>query len=72
MSIARQMMMAAAGAGGGGPDLTQGVVAIAHATVPNVSAYPWDDATGFGTKYANPATLPTGTGRGVAFKALTP
>jgi hypothetical protein len=32
---------------------------------PYISAYPWD--SGFGTKYANPSTLPTGTGRGVAF-----
>jgi Flp pilus assembly protein TadG len=42
-------------------------IAIAHATSPYVTAYPW--SSGFGTKYANPATLPTGTGRGVAFNA---
>lgn len=32
----------------------------------NRSAYPWS-SSGFGTKYANPTTLPTGTGFGVAF-----
>ena len=55
------------GAGGGGGDLTQGVVAVAHDANPNVTAYPWDDTTGFGTKYADPSTLPPNTGRGAAF-----
>jgi hypothetical protein len=31
-----------------------------------VTTYPWS-GSGFGTKYANPATLPTGNGNGVAF-----
>jgi hypothetical protein len=31
-----------------------------------VDAYPWS-ASGFGTKFSNPATLPTGQGQGVAF-----
>jgi hypothetical protein len=35
--------------------------------MPYISAYPWTPGTGFGTKYANPGTLPTGDGRGVAF-----
>jgi hypothetical protein len=30
-----------------------------------VTAYPW--SSGFGTKYANPATLPAGIGRAVTF-----
>ena len=30
-----------------------------------ITVYPW--SSGFGTKYANPATLPTGTGQTVAF-----
>jgi hypothetical protein len=30
-----------------------------------VSAYPW--SSGFGTKYANPSTLPTGAGYGIDF-----
>lgn len=34
---------------------------------PYILAYPWSDATGFGTKYTNPATLPTGAGFNVAF-----
>ena len=29
--------------------------------------YPWTNGSGFGTKYTNPATLPTGNGSGVAF-----
>ena len=41
-------------------------VAVAHATTPFVSAYPWSDS-GFGVKFANPATLPAGDGNGVAF-----
>ena len=41
-------------------------IAIAHDASPFVSAYPWTGA-GFGTKFTNPGTLPTGTGRGVAF-----
>ena len=41
-------------------------IAVAHGTTPFITAYPWS-GSGFGTKYANPATSPTGTGRGVAF-----
>jgi hypothetical protein len=41
-------------------------IAIAHSTTPFISAYSFSDS-GFGTKYANPATLPTGGGSGVAF-----
>ena len=42
-------------------------IAISHSTDPYVSAYPWAPGAGFGVKYADPATKPTGTGRGVAF-----
>jgi hypothetical protein len=35
---------------------------------PYITAYPW--SSGFGTKYANAATLPTGNARGVAFSPL--
>ena len=35
-------------------------IAVGHATTPYVSVYPW--SSGFGTKYANPATLPLGFG----------
>jgi hypothetical protein len=42
-------------------------IAVAHDTSPFVTAYPWSSITGFGAKFANPATLPTGTGNGVAF-----
>ena len=41
-------------------------IAVAHFGSPNISAYPW--SSGFGTKYADPATLPTGRGEQVAFK----
>ena len=41
-------------------------IAVAHGTSPFISAYPWS-SSGFGTIYANPATLPTGGGNGVAF-----
>jgi hypothetical protein len=43
-------------------------LAVAHSTTPYISVYPWS-GSGFGTKFANPATLPTGTGFGVAFTA---
>lgn len=35
-------------------------IAVAHNNSPYVSAYPWS-GSGFGTKYANPTTLPGGT-----------
>jgi hypothetical protein len=41
-------------------------LAVAHATTPFVSAYPFS-ATGFGTKFANPAALSAAAGTGVAF-----
>jgi hypothetical protein len=44
-------------------------IAIAHATTPFVSAYPWS-ASGFGTKFSDPGTLPASTGNGVAFNEI--
>lgn len=41
-------------------------VAVSHATTPFVSAYAWS-ISGFGAKFADPATLPTSTGYDVAF-----
>jgi hypothetical protein len=35
-------------------------IAVAHTTTPVISVYPW--SSGFGTKYANPATLPANVG----------
>ena len=60
-------LRAAAGAGGVAPSPGpySGDIAVAHDTTPYISVYPW--SSGFGTKYANPTTLPAGTGRGVAF-----
>jgi len=42
-------------------------VAIGQTSVsPRVSIYPWSSG-GFGTKYANPSTLPAGSADGIAF-----
>jgi hypothetical protein len=38
---------------------TNNVVSITHSTTPFISAYQWDNSTGMGTKYGNPAVLPT-------------
>jgi len=48
------------------PPLPISAVAFAHFNSPFITAYPWS-SSGFGTKYTNPSTLPTGTGSGVAF-----
>ena len=45
--------------------LASSVVAVAHSTAPYITVYPW--SSGFGTKYANPATAVTTTGRDVVF-----
>ena len=42
-----------------------GDIAVSHSLTPFISVYPW--ASGFGTKYANPSTLPPNTGYDVAF-----
>jgi hypothetical protein len=36
-------------------------IAVTSVNSPWVQVYPWVSGTGFGTKYANPATLPSGT-----------
>jgi len=41
-------------------------IAVAHLDSPYITAYPWS-SSGFGTKFSNPSTLPTGTGYDVAF-----
>jgi WD40 repeat protein len=41
-------------------------IAIAHSASPFVTVYPWS-SSGFGTKFANPATLPAGNATGVDF-----
>ena len=43
-------------------------IAVAHQTSPYVTVYPWS-ASGFGTKFADPATTPTGDAIEVAFTA---
>lgn len=44
-------------------------VAVAHATSPYITAYPWSDTTGFGTKFSDPAALPANDAEGVAFSS---
>jgi hypothetical protein len=41
-------------------------IAVAHATAPNITAYPWS-GSGFGTKFANPTTVLGGQGNAVTF-----
>ena len=43
-------------------------LAVAHDALPRITAYPWS-SSGFGTKFADPATLPTGDGYGVAISS---
>lgn len=38
------------------PEYTTGVVFAALRDAPSIAAYPWTSGSGFGTKYANPAT----------------
>lgn len=40
---------------------------VGHNTSPGISAYQWTSGSGFGTKYANPSSLPSGNGNGVSF-----
>ena len=46
-------------------------VAIGHNTTPFVSAFPFVAGTGWGTKYANPSTLPTTRGVRTSMTATT-
>ena len=46
--------------------ISQQQVAVGHISSPYVTAYPWS-ATGFGVKYANPATLPANFAYSSAF-----
>jgi hypothetical protein len=41
-------------------------LAVAHFSSPFITVYPWS-SSGFGTKFANPVTLPTGNATGVDF-----
>lgn len=43
------------------------VVAASHLTSPYIAAYPWSSSTGFGSKYASPASLPPDDGNDVTF-----
>jgi len=42
-------------------------IAVATGSSPYVAVYPFTSGTGIGTKYADPSTLPTGTGTDVAW-----
>ena len=43
---------------------------VSQSSTPFLSLYPWS-SNGFGTKYSNPATLPTGSGNGIAFTSTS-
>ncbi len=58
---AHDILIAAAG-GGKEPK----VLAVAHTSSPNITAFPWTK-NGFAGAYTSPATLPAGNGNGVAF-----
>ena len=47
----------------------QQFIAVADEGGSRITAYPWS-SSGFGTKFANPSTLPTGNGTGVAFTEI--
>ena len=51
---------------------TADAVAVAHASSPFMSVYPWSGHVGYGTKYADPYSLPAGQGNGVAFNTVFP
>lgn len=53
--------------GGAGGVAGSSYVAVGHSTTPFISAYDWSDTTGFGSKYSNPATLPTAAVYGTSF-----
>jgi hypothetical protein len=55
----RDIVMAAAGQSTGKP-----VVIAINSTVPNISMYPWNSSTGFGTMYAAPTTTTSGASKG--------
>jgi hypothetical protein len=42
-------------------------MAVGHDITPFISTYAWSDSTGFGSKYSNPATLPTAAVYGTSF-----
>jgi hypothetical protein len=50
-------------------NLNRGLV-VGHDLSPFVSPYPWISGTGFGPKYTNPATLPTGAGTAAVFSLV--
>jgi hypothetical protein len=44
-------------------------IAVSHSTTPFITAYPWSDTTGFGTKISNPASLPASTSHDAKFNS---
>jgi hypothetical protein len=60
--LSQRLKTAKVAAGGGG----QQFIAVAHQTSPFITVYPWS-GSGFGTKFADPGTLPASTGNSVAF-----
>ena len=44
-----------------------GQVAVGHLTSPYITAYPWSNSSGFGTKFPNPSSLPSNDCYSVCF-----
>ena len=63
----RTSILAAISSTGPTGSMSARFVAVSHGTSPYVSAYPFLENFGFGTKYDAPSTLASGTGNGIAF-----
>jgi hypothetical protein len=46
-------------------------VAVSNSTSPFVGVYPWDNTTGFGALYSNPATLPVDSSYGLCWNSTS-
>jgi hypothetical protein len=53
----------------GAPNPLKSYMAITSTTTPFINTYPFDSASGFGTKISNPASLPVSAGSGVAINS---
>lgn len=53
------------------PFTEQRFIAFGNSASPYIQVYKWDDATGFGTKYDNPSTLPAAATQSIAWNPVT-
>lgn len=63
-SVSDNLLLGAAGARGA---VGSRYIVVTSDASPYVRVYPWSNAAGFGTPYANPATLPAGSSYGAAW-----